>query len=68
MERAADDAFERAKPAQWHEELNTQLIDPSIATINDMSRLRASIVYESQHQQRLPILRHLEKRANELYL
>ncbi|TMT77882.1 hypothetical protein E2L06_18120 [Haloterrigena sp. H1] len=33
---------------------------------NNMDTLRACIAYENQHQQRVPILRLLEKRANEL--
>ncbi|SDD98486.1 hypothetical protein SAMN05192552_10904 [Natrinema hispanicum] len=33
-----------------------------------METLRACIAYENQHQQRVPILRKLEKRANELRL
>ncbi len=31
-----------------------------------MDALRACIAYENQHQQRIPILRQLEKRTNEL--
>jgi len=53
-------------PAQRLEAPNTRLIDAGIATINDMETLRACIAYENQHQQRVPILRQLEKRANEL--
>jgi len=53
-------------PAQRLEAPNTRLIDASIATINDMDTLRACIAYENQHQQRVPILRLLEKRAIEL--
>lgn len=53
-------------PAQRLKAPNTRLIDASIATINDMDTLRACIAYENQHQQRVPILRQLEKRANEL--
>ncbi|SET84646.1 hypothetical protein [Natrinema hispanicum] len=53
-------------PAQRLEAPNTRLIDASIATINDMDTLRACIAYENQHQQRVPILRQLEKRAIEL--
>ena len=53
-------------PAQRLEAPNTRLIDASIAMINDMDTLRACIAYENQHQQRVPILRRLEKRANEL--
>jgi len=52
-------------PAQRLEAPNTRLIDAVIATINDMDTLRACIAYENQHQQRVPILRQLEKRANE---
>jgi len=55
-------------PAQRLEAPNTRLIDAGIATINDMDTLRACIAYENQHQQRVPILRQLEKRANELRL
>ncbi|MFC4248284.1 hypothetical protein ACFOZ7_15320 [Natribaculum luteum] len=55
-------------PAQRLEAPNTRLIDASIATINDMETLRACIAYENQHQQRVPILRLLERRANELRL
>ncbi|TMT77625.1 hypothetical protein E2L06_19760 [Haloterrigena sp. H1] len=53
-------------PAQRLEAPNTRLIDAGIATINDMDMLRACIAYENQHQQRVPILHQLEKRANEL--
>ncbi|AGB33779.1 hypothetical protein Natpe_4054 (plasmid) [Natrinema pellirubrum DSM 15624] len=53
-------------PAQRLEAPNTRLIDAGIATISDMKTLRACIAYENQHQQRVPILRQLEKRANEL--
>ena len=53
-------------PAQRLEAPNTRLIDASIATINDMDTLRACIAYENQHQQRVPILRQLEKQAIEL--
>ncbi|MFD1565800.1 hypothetical protein ACFR99_19945 [Haloarchaeobius amylolyticus] len=53
-------------PAQRLEAPNTRLIDAGITTINDMDTLRACIAYENQHQQRVPILRQLEKRANEL--
>jgi len=53
-------------PAKRLEAPNTRLIDASIATINDMDTLRACIAYENQHQQRVPILRQLEKRAIEL--
>ncbi|SDD71618.1 hypothetical protein [Natrinema hispanicum] len=53
-------------PAQRLEAPNTRLIDASIATINDMETLRACIAYENQHQQRVPILRLLEKRAIEV--
>ena len=56
----------KLSPAQRLEAPNTRLIDASIATINDMDTLRACIAYENQHQQRVPILRLLEKRANEL--
>ncbi|MFC4247800.1 GTP-binding protein [Natribaculum luteum] len=34
--------------------------------VNDMDILRACIAYENQHQQRVPILRLLETRTNEL--
>ena len=53
-------------PAQRLEAPNTRLINAGIATINDMDTLRACIAYENQHQQRVPILRQLEKRASEL--
>jgi len=53
-------------PAQRLEAPNTRLINAGIATINDMDTLRACIAYENQHQQRVPILRLLEKRAIEL--
>jgi len=53
-------------PAQRLEAPNMRLIDAGIATINDMETLRACIAYENQHQQRIPILRQLEKRTNEL--
>ncbi|WP_254526113.1 hypothetical protein [Natrinema caseinilyticum] len=53
-------------PAQRLEAPSTRFIDASIAPINDMDALRACIAYENQHQQRIPILRQLEKRTNEL--
>ncbi|SIS21447.1 hypothetical protein [Natronorubrum thiooxidans] len=53
-------------PAQRLEPPNPRLIDASIATIYDMDTLRACVAYENQHQQRVPILRQLEKRAIEL--
>jgi len=55
-------------PVQRLKAPNTRLIDAGIATISDMKTLRACIAYENQHQQRVPILRRLEKRANELRL
>ncbi|MFD1564404.1 hypothetical protein ACFR99_12685 [Haloarchaeobius amylolyticus] len=56
----------RLSPAQRLEAPNTRLIDAGIETINEMDTLRACIAYENQHQQRVPILRLLEKRAIEL--
>ena len=52
-------------PAQRLESSNPQLIDAGIATITDMETLQACVAYENQHQQRLPILKQLARRAEE---
>ncbi|MFC6763955.1 hypothetical protein [Natrinema soli] len=53
-------------PAQRLESSNPRLIDAGIATITDMETLQACFAYENQHQQRLPILKLLAQRAEEL--
>ncbi|WP_224338098.1 hypothetical protein [Haloprofundus halobius] len=44
----------------------THLIDAGIATIHDMTTLRACVAYENTNQQRAQILRRLEHRAQEI--
>ncbi|WP_158059542.1 hypothetical protein [Halorussus halophilus] len=56
----------RLTPEQRLEPPNIQLIAPGIATIKDMDTLRACVAYENTHQQRLQILRRLERRAREI--
>ncbi|WP_222913146.1 hypothetical protein [Natrinema sp. SYSU A 869] len=53
-------------PQQRLEPPNPRLIDAGIVTINDIETLRACVAYENQHQQRLPILKQLAQRAEEL--
>ena len=53
-------------PAQRLESSNPRLIDAGIATITDMETLQACVAYENQHHQRLPILKLLAQRAEEL--
>ncbi|WP_306061014.1 hypothetical protein [Natronococcus wangiae] len=61
-----DQTDEPLTPQQRLESPNTRLIDAGIATINDMETLQACVAYENQHQQRLPILKQLARRAEEL--
>ncbi|SEP15308.1 hypothetical protein SAMN04487948_11720 [Halogranum amylolyticum] len=53
-------------PEQRLEAPTTHLVDAGIATIHDMATLRACVVYENVNQQRVRILRRLEKRAEEI--
>lgn len=53
-------------PEQRLEPLNIRLIEPGIATIQDMETLRACVAYENTHQKRIQILRRLEQRATEI--
>lgn len=60
---ASDDEF---PPAKRLEAPSVRLIDAGIATITDMETLHACVAYENQHQQRLPVLKQLAWRAEEL--
>ncbi|WP_114578841.1 hypothetical protein [Saliphagus sp. LR7] len=60
---ASDDEF---PPAKRLEAPSVRLIDAGIATITDMETLHACVAYENQHQQRLPVLKQLARRAEEL--
>jgi hypothetical protein len=53
-------------PEQRLEPPNTRLLNAGIVTINDMETLRACVAYENANQQRIPILRRLEHRANKI--
>ncbi|MDL0122991.1 hypothetical protein [Halobacterium salinarum] len=53
-------------PEQRLESPNTRLINAGIVTINDMETLRECVAYENANQQRIPILRRLKGRANEI--
>jgi hypothetical protein len=53
-------------PEQRLEPPNTRLINAGIVTIHDMETLRACVAYENANQQRVQILRRLEKRASEI--
>ena len=53
-------------PEQRLEPANTRLINAGIVTIHDMETLRACVAYENANQQRVQILRRLEKRASEI--
>ncbi|WP_306060455.1 hypothetical protein [Natronococcus wangiae] len=61
-----DQIDEPLTPQQRLESSNSRLIDAGIATITDMETLQACAAYENQHQQRLPILEQLSRRAEEL--
>ena len=43
-----------------------RLVDAGIESINDMETLRACVAYENTHQNRTPILRRLERKAEEI--
>ncbi|UHQ98367.1 hypothetical protein HYG81_20110 (plasmid) [Natrinema zhouii] len=62
----ADQTDESLTPAQRLESSNPRIIDAGVATITDMETLQACVAYENQHQQRLPILKQLGQRAEEL--
>lgn len=53
-------------PEQRLEPPNTRLINAGIATIHDMETLRACVAYENANQQRVQILRRLERRAEKI--
>ena len=53
-------------PEQRLEPPNTRLINAGIVTINDIETLRECVAYENANQQRIPILRRLKGRANEI--
>jgi hypothetical protein len=53
-------------PEQRLEPPNPRLITAGIATIKDMETLRACVAYENANQQRVQILRRLERRASEI--
>ncbi|WP_353635616.1 hypothetical protein ABSL23_16865 (plasmid) [Halobacterium sp. NMX12-1] len=53
-------------PEQRLEPPNTRLLNAGIVTINDMETLRECVAYENANQQRIPILRRLKGRANEI--
>ena len=54
------------KPEQRLEAPTTHLVDAGIATIHDMTTLRACVAYENANQQRVRILRRLAERAQEI--
>ncbi|WP_276302705.1 hypothetical protein [Halorussus lipolyticus] len=66
MSNVRDDESNGLSPEQRLEPRNIRLIDPSIATIDDMDTLRACVAYENTHQNRIQILRRLKRRAEEL--
>ena len=43
-----------------------RLVDAGIESIDDMETLRACVAYENTHQNRTPILRRLERKAEEI--
>lgn len=53
-------------PQQRLEPPNIKLVDPGIATIQDMDTLWACVVYENTHQNRIQILRRLDQCATEI--
>ena len=53
-------------PEQRLEPPTTRLVDAGIESINDMETLRACVAYENTHQNRTPILRRLERKAEEI--
>ena len=61
-----DQTDEPLTPAQRLEPSNPRVIDAEIATITDMETLQACVAHENQHQQRLPILNQLARRAEQL--
>ncbi|ELY91395.1 hypothetical protein [Natrialba taiwanensis] len=61
-----DQTDEPLTPQQRLDSSNPRLIDAGIATITNMETLQACVAYENQHQQRLPILKLLAQRAEEL--
>lgn len=61
-----DQTGEPLTPQQRLESSNPRIIDAGVATISDMEVLQACVAYENQHQQRLPILKLLAQRAEEL--
>ena len=53
-------------PEQRLEPPTARLVDAGIESINDMETLRACVAYENTHQNRTPILRRLERKAEEI--
>lgn len=53
-------------PTQRLGTANPRLLDACIVTIHDMETLQKCVAYENQHQQRLPVLKQLAWRAEEL--
>jgi hypothetical protein len=53
-------------PEQRLEPPTAALVDAGIESINDMETLRACVAYENTHQNRTPILRRLERKAEEI--
>ena len=53
-------------PEQRLEPPTATLVDAGIESINDMETLRACVAYENTHQNRTPILRRLERKAEEI--
>ena len=53
-------------PEQRLEPPTARLVDAGIESINDMETLRACVAYENTHQNRTPIHRRLERKAEEI--
>ena len=53
-------------PEQRLEPPTAALVDAGIESINDMETLRACVAYKNTHQNRTPILRRLERKAEEI--
>jgi len=66
MNTVSDVESNGLSPEQRLEPPNIRLINPGIATIDDMDTLRACVAYENTHQNRIQILRWLKQRAEEL--
>ncbi|WP_114578535.1 hypothetical protein [Saliphagus sp. LR7] len=68
IDQTADgnDSASELTPKQRVEATNPRVLDACIATIHDLETLQACVAYENQHQQRVPILEMLARRAEEL--